>query len=62
MRFVWPAATVILLLAVALLYFRGEPGCELAGGNTLYLSRLGAERCALAFAMQPPIAGWSRNR
>lgn len=45
----WPAATVILLLAVALLYFRGEPGCELAGGNTLYLSRLGAETMRARF-------------
>jgi hypothetical protein len=49
MRFVWAAATVILLLAVALLYFRGEPGCELAGGNTLYLSRLGAETMRARF-------------
>ena len=49
MRYLWPAATVILLIVAGLLYFGGEPGCELAGGNTLYLNRQEVETMRARF-------------
>lgn len=49
MRFLWPTLTVILLAAVAVLWSRGEPGCELSGGNTLYLNRLDVETMRARF-------------
>ena len=48
-RFLWPILTVILLAAVAILWFRGEPGCELTAGTTLYLSRLDVETMRARF-------------
>jgi hypothetical protein len=39
MRYLWPAATLILLIVVGLLSLGGEAGCELGGGTTLYLNR-----------------------
>jgi hypothetical protein len=49
MRYFWPTATLVLLVIAGFLYFRSEQGCEVTGGNTLYLNRLDVETTRARF-------------
>jgi hypothetical protein len=49
MRYLWPAATFILLVVAGVLYLGGQPGCELASGNALYLNRQEVETMRARF-------------